>query len=59
MKLTKKIIFHIPMQIDNNLQSGSQIRPQKMIQAFENIGFDVDVVMGYVNERKEIGRAHV
>lgn len=53
MKLNKKMIFHIPMQIDNNLQSGSQIRPQKMIQAFENIGFDVDIVKGYVNQRKQ------
>ena len=49
----KKMIFHIPMKIDINLHSGSQIRPQKMIQAFKNIGYDVDVVMGYVKERKE------
>lgn len=48
----KKMIFHIPMQIDINLHSGSQIRPQKMIQAFKDIGYDVDVVMGYVKERK-------
>ena len=33
----KKMIFHIPMKIDLNVHSGSQIRPQKMIQAFKNI----------------------
>jgi len=53
MRPYKRIIFHIPMQIGNHLESGSQIRPQKMIHAFKSIGFDVDVVMGYVNQRKE------
>ncbi|MEA1953180.1 MAG: glycosyltransferase family 1 protein [Campylobacterota bacterium] len=47
------MIFHIPMQIDINLHSGSQIRPQKMIQAFKDIGYDVDIVMGYVKQRKK------
>ena len=41
------------MQIDINVHSGSQIRPRKMIQAFKDIGYDVDVVMGYVQQRKE------
>ena len=41
------------MQIDVNLHSGSQIRPQKMIQAFKNIGYDVDIVMGYVKDRRK------
>ena len=49
----KKIIFHIPMQIDINVYSGSQIRPQKMIKAFKDIAYDVAVVMGYVKERKQ------
>ncbi len=48
----KKMIFHIPMKIDINLHSGSQIRPQKMIQAFKNIGYDIDIVMGYVQQKK-------
>ncbi len=49
----KRIIFHIPNKIDDNLASGSQIRPKRMLQAFKNIGYEVDVVMGYVKERKE------
>ncbi len=51
--MSKKIIFHIPLQIDTNYPSGSQIRPLRMIDAFKNIGYDVDVVMGYGRERKQ------
>ena len=49
----KNMIFHIPMQIDPKMQSGSQVRPHNMIQAFKNIGYNVDVVMGYVKNRKK------
>lgn len=47
------MIFHIPIQIDLNKHSASQIRPQKMIQAFIDIGYDVDLVMGFAKDRKE------
>ena len=50
--MKKRIIFHLPLKIDPNRYSASQIRPIKMLQAFESIGYDVDVVMGYANERK-------
>lgn len=50
--MLKRMIFHIPLQIDMNYPSGSQIRPLHMIEAFKNIGYDVDVVMGYGKERK-------
>ncbi|WP_440067796.1 hypothetical protein [Tenacibaculum discolor] len=49
----KRIIFHIPNQINKNLASGSQIRPVKMLRAFKKMGFEVDVVMGRVKERKQ------
>ncbi len=49
----KRIIFHIPNQINKNLASGSQIRPIKMLRAFKEMGFEVDVVMGRVKERKQ------
>jgi len=48
-----KCIFHIPDNINPNWPSGSQIRPMKMLNAFKNIGYDVDFVMGYGAERKE------
>ncbi|MDL2310813.1 glycosyltransferase family 1 protein [Peptostreptococcaceae bacterium OttesenSCG-928-C18] len=49
----KKIIYHIPYFVDKNRQSGSHIRPVKMFNAFKNIGYEVDTVMGYGNSRKE------
>lgn len=49
----KYCIFHIPNYIDAEGTSGSQIRPRKMIKAFEDIGYKVDVVMGYGAERKQ------
>ena len=48
----KKMIFHIPMQIKYDIYSGSQIRPQKMIQAFKNISEKVDLIMGNCKTRK-------
>lgn len=49
----KKMIFHLPIKLDLNRFSGSHIRPQKMIQAFKNIGYEVELVTGNVKERKE------
>lgn len=51
------IIFHIPMHIDRRLASASQIRPFKIIAAFESLGYHVDVVEGYGKERKASIRA--
>lgn len=53
MKMYKKCIFHVPNYIDINRKSGSNIRPLKMIEAFKNIGYDVDIVMGYGEKRKK------
>ena len=51
-----KCIFHYPMQIDYNRASASHIRPQMMLQAFKDIGYDVSVVMGCAAERKRQAR---
>ena len=48
----KRMIFHIPMKIDRNRASASQIRPMKMIEAFKECGYEVAVVEGYGKERK-------
>lgn len=50
---TKRCIFHIPNYIDLNRKSASNIRPFKMIKAFQDIGYQVDCVMGYGRERKK------
>lgn len=49
----KRCIFHIPYKVSPDIVSGSHIRPLKMLNAFKNIGYDVDVVMGYGQEREE------
>ncbi|TCN62202.1 glycosyltransferase family protein [Acetobacteroides hydrogenigenes] len=54
MSTNKRMIFHLPDFIDfNNPISGSQVRPLKLINAFKEIGYNVDVVCGYGNERKQ------
>lgn len=50
----KRMIFHIPYKIDYNRPSGTNIRPQKLIRAFKNIGYEVELVEGYGKERKNI-----
>lgn len=47
------MIFHVPYFVDKNRKSGSHIRPFKLLAAFESIGYQVDVVMGYGAERKK------
>lgn len=50
--MSKRCIVHIPNKLDFRGKSGSNIRPLMMIKAFENIGYDVSVVMGYGKERQ-------
>lgn len=51
--MQKKCIFHIPIQLTNSA-CASQIRPRKMIEAFKDCGYQVDVIEGYGAERKKI-----
>lgn len=50
--MKERIIFHIPFKIDSQRASASQIRPMKMLQAFKDVGYEVDVIMGYSSERE-------
>lgn len=50
--IKKRCIFHIPFCIEKDRHSGSHIRPLKMLQAFKEIGYEVDIVMGYGKDRK-------
>lgn len=49
----RKIIFHLPFEIDRTRFSASQIRPLKMLEAFKKIGYDVFEVMGNTKNRKK------
>lgn len=46
------IIFHCPFPLDYNAKSASGIRPIKMLKAFESQGHNVDLVVGYADERR-------
>lgn len=48
---SKKMIFHIPLFLDENAMSASGIRPLKMIKGFKDAGFDVEIVSGNAKER--------
>lgn len=50
-RMTSKILFHTPQSLDT-LDSGSSVRPAKMISAFEKMGYDVDTVAGGTEERR-------
>jgi hypothetical protein len=41
-----RLIFHIPLKIDRNDPSASQFRPQKLMAAFTELGWEMDVVEG-------------
>ncbi len=49
--MKKRMIFHIPLELDPKLKSASQIRPIKMLQGFREAGFEVDVVEGDTKKR--------
>lgn len=46
------VIFHYPLPIEENGTSGSQIRPRYMLNAFRQLGYQVEVVAGYARERQ-------
>lgn len=48
-----RIIFHHPLPLDRHAKSASGIRPLRMLQAFRELGCDVDIVCGYSAQRKE------
>lgn len=51
--MIKRCIFHIPYTLSGRSASGSSIRPQRMLEAFQNIGYKVSVVLGNSAQRKK------
>lgn len=49
----KKMIFHHPLPLNINATSASGIRPLKMIEAFKQLGYEVNEITGYGQDRKE------
>lgn len=51
--MNKRCIFHYPSPITDNPNTGSALRPYMMLNAFKNIGYEVDAVIGYGQSRKQ------
>ncbi|MDY6878143.1 MAG: glycosyltransferase [Chloroflexota bacterium] len=51
--MIKSMIFHHPLPIRSEGTSGSQVRPFRMSKAFKQIGYQVELVAGYADERKK------
>lgn len=47
-----RMIFHLPFEPDKNRLSASQIRPYKMISAFQHVGYEVALVIGSAKTRE-------
>ena len=49
----KKCIFHYPGPLREDPTVGSEVRPVKMLQAFKDLGYEVELITGYSNSRRE------
>lgn len=49
----KRCIFHYLHPVEENPGIGSALRPNRMLQAFRDIGYEVDTVIGYSSQRKK------
>lgn len=45
------MIFYVPGPIDDEITSGSRVRPRAMLAAFRALGFDVEEVTGHIDAR--------
>jgi glycosyltransferase involved in cell wall biosynthesis len=51
--MTKRIVFHMPLPIEDNPSSASGIRPRMMLNSFKELGYEIHLITGYVKERKK------
>ncbi|WP_028505938.1 glycosyltransferase [Ruminococcus sp. FC2018] len=52
----KKCIFYLPYELLEHGTGARMMRPKKMIEAFEKIGYNVFVIQGYSGERRKLIR---
>lgn len=53
------MVFHHPAPVGSRMTSGSGLRPTRMLQAFRELGYDVEEVAGFSGERRTAARAVV
>lgn len=49
----KRIIFHIPYEINRQILSGTNLRPLMLKEGFEKLGYEIEFISGNGNERKK------
>ncbi|WP_159308537.1 MULTISPECIES: glycosyltransferase [Spiribacter] len=54
--MSNAILFHHPGPINDGLQSGRPVRVKNLLQAFSEIGFEVDVIAGNVSQRRKAAK---
>ncbi|WP_104089946.1 glycosyltransferase [Arthrobacter sp. GMC3] len=48
------MIYHVPYPLNPQAKTGSGLRPMRMLEAFKNIGYDVELVAGESRERSAL-----
>ena len=52
----RRIVFYRTLAIDPESRTGSDVRPAKLLEAFRQLGYSVDVVAGPARERRRAAR---
>jgi len=52
-----RMIYHVPFPLNPQAKSGSGLRPLRMLGAFRDIGYDVELVSGESRERSALIKA--
>lgn len=58
-KVLNNILYYHPLPLNNEGDSGSRVRPLRMLTAFKNLGYSVTEVTGHYEHRKEIIKNNV
>lgn len=48
-----KIMFYYPLPINSNANAASGIRPLRMLEAFQDLGCGIEMIVGYPKDRKK------
>lgn len=49
-----RMIYHVPYPLKSDANTGSGLRPMRMLEAFRSLGYDVEVVSGESKDRRKI-----
>ncbi|GAA5229536.1 glycosyltransferase [Arthrobacter cryoconiti] len=52
-----RMIYHVPYPLTPHAKTGSGLRPMRMLEAFRDIGYDVELVSGESRERRVLIKA--